>query len=105
MQHIYRNIAWKIINLRQAQELSQEGLGKKLGLSRYQVSRMEKGFGDTTLANLNLVCQYFKIPLESLFRFEEKRPLRLELRPLIKEKNNRLGDSVDTQRFQKVSAK
>lgn len=80
MNTLYRKIAWKVMNLRQSEELTQIQLGKKIGLSKFQISRIERGFGDTTLDNIQKIADYFEIPLHELFKEEQKVPLVLEFR-------------------------
>ncbi len=80
MNTLYRKIAWKVINLRQSEELTQVELGAKIGLSKFQVSRIERGFGDTTLDNIQKIADYFEIPLHELFKEEQKVPLAVHLR-------------------------
>jgi len=81
MSNLYRDIAWKIINLRQSQRLTQTALGKKTNLSRYQILRIESGLGDTTLENLTKIANYFEIELKDLFTSEEMATLRMKNRP------------------------
>lgn len=77
---VFRQIAWTVMNLRQEQYLTQTELGEKVGLSRYQISRIEQGRGDTTLENLNILALYFEIPLEDLFKKEIRTDIEIKLR-------------------------
>ncbi|MBS1970778.1 MAG: helix-turn-helix transcriptional regulator [Bdellovibrionales bacterium] len=84
---IYQNIAWNIINLRQSQWLTQEQLAEKTSLSKYQIKRIEKGQGDTTLENINQLAQFFEVPIESLFQKEKKVDVAIKIREEILEKS------------------
>jgi len=88
MQEVFRRVGWKLMNLRQERNLTQTALGEKIGLSKYQVSRFEKGFGDTTLRNIYLACNFFEISLEELFHKEEKVRIDIALREEITEKHS-----------------
>jgi transcriptional regulator with XRE-family HTH domain len=85
---IYQNIAWNIINLRQGQWLTQIQLAEKTGLSKYQVKRVERGHGGTTLENINVLAQFFEIPIESLFQKEKKVDVAIKLREEYLEKSS-----------------
>lgn len=80
MENVFRSIGWKLMNLRQGKRLTQTEMGQQIGLSKYQVSRMEKGFGDTTLKNINKACEFFEISMDELFRKEEKVEIDMALR-------------------------
>jgi transcriptional regulator with XRE-family HTH domain len=47
--------------------LSQEVLGKKLGVSFQQVQKYEKGINRVSAARLFEICKALKIPLASMF--------------------------------------
>ncbi len=80
MTEIYRDIAWKLINLRQGEGLTQKQLGQKVGLSQYQMSRLERGHGEITFENLNILAKHYEIPLAELFRKTEKMDIEIKKR-------------------------
>jgi transcriptional regulator with XRE-family HTH domain len=80
MNETYREIAWKLINLRQSRELTQSALGEKVGLSKHQVSRIEKAFGDTTLENIKKLTDFFEISLSELFEKQATADLEIKMR-------------------------
>jgi transcriptional regulator with XRE-family HTH domain len=52
---------------RTALGLSQEALGKKLGVSFQQVQKYEKGVNRVSAARLFEICKALKMPLASMF--------------------------------------
>lgn len=102
MQEIYRIIAWKIINLRQEKELTQEQLGNETGLSKFQIGRIEQGHGDTTLTNLNILAHYFEIKLEDLLQEPKRVEVELSLRNEVTEK---LTGNITVTTFSKAQNK
>lgn len=58
---------------REKQNISQESLGKCLGLSPSSISRIENGVTDTPVSNLQLISLYCKFPLDSLFCKDESK--------------------------------
>ncbi|HEY8271293.1 MAG TPA: helix-turn-helix transcriptional regulator [Pseudobdellovibrionaceae bacterium] len=80
MTEIYRNIAWKLINLRQREGLTQEQLSEKISLSKCQISRAERGQGQITLESLFILSTYFEVPLEDLFSRTSKMDIEMKLR-------------------------
>jgi transcriptional regulator with XRE-family HTH domain len=80
MTEVYRNIAWKLMNLRQGEGLTQEQLALKIGLSKYQLKRVERGLGEITLENLKILADHFEIPFEELFCKTPKTDIEIKLR-------------------------
>lgn len=78
MTEIYRNIAWKLINLRQREGLTQEQLGRKVGLSKYQLSRLERGQGEITLENTAKI-RSLDIQARSIRKMKIEKNLRYEI--------------------------
>lgn len=83
---VFREMAWKIINLRQERGLTQAQLAAKVGFTRSQVGRIEAGHGETTLRNLEVLAQFFEIPMNKLFERTLKVDVEMELRPVSIEK-------------------
>jgi transcriptional regulator with XRE-family HTH domain len=60
-------IGTQMRNRRAILGLSQEVLGKKLGVSFQQVQKYEKGINRVSAARLFEICKALKIPLASMF--------------------------------------
>jgi transcriptional regulator with XRE-family HTH domain len=60
-------IGTQIRDRRSALGLTQEALGKKLGVSFQQVQKYEKGVNRVSAARLFEICKALKVPLASMF--------------------------------------
>lgn len=70
MATIYEQIGQKIRELRQAypaENLSQEGLGAKIGVAGNTVSRWETGTYKPTAEELDKLARFFKVPISVFF--------------------------------------
>ncbi|MGE4334594.1 MAG: helix-turn-helix domain-containing protein [Pigmentiphaga sp.] len=52
--------------LRKSQGWTQEELGQRLGITRYQVRRLEKGTSGTSIDNLQKIAEVFRVPWAAL---------------------------------------
>ncbi|MGZ3742608.1 MAG: helix-turn-helix domain-containing protein [Pseudobdellovibrionaceae bacterium] len=102
MQEIYRDLAWKLIKLRQQRDLTQEQLSLKVGLSRCQISRVERGQGQITLENLHILANYFEMTLEELFRKTPKVDIEIKLRTESLEKYRRNSHTFVVKTYMKA---
>ena len=59
-------IANRLVNLRKSNNLSQEALAAKLGISRQAVSKWENGISDPSTANLVALAKLYGISPEEL---------------------------------------
>ena len=60
--------AQRLADLRRSKGLSQEGLARKLGLSRQAVSKWETGAADPSTANLLALAKLYGVSAEELLR-------------------------------------
>ena len=58
--------AQRLPDLRRSKGFSQEGLARKLGLSRQAVSKWETGTADPSTSNLLALAKLFGVPAEEL---------------------------------------
>lgn len=63
-----QNIANILLHLRQKNNLSQEQLAKKIGVTRQAVSRWEMGISIPSINTLLLISEQFDIPLETMLK-------------------------------------
>ncbi len=66
-----QNIANILLHLRQKNNLSQEQLAKKIGVTRQAVSRWEMGISIPSINTLLLISEQFDIPLETMLKKQE----------------------------------
>ena len=71
-------IANRLVNLRKANNLSQEALAEKLGISRQAVSKWERAEASPDTDNLILLARLYGVSLDELLKTEDEIP-RLEL--------------------------
>jgi transcriptional regulator with XRE-family HTH domain len=69
MQNFYAQIGQKIRELRGA--LSQDALGKTLGVPSNTVSRWETGTYKPTAEELDRIARHFKVPITVFFKDQE----------------------------------
>lgn len=53
---ITQQVGRRVRRIRQEEELSQEELGRRIGLTKYQVSRMERGLRRITVDDLGRIA-------------------------------------------------
>jgi transcriptional regulator with XRE-family HTH domain len=62
-----QHLAEKIRELRQNLNMSQDRLGKELGLSFQQVQKYEAGINRVSAARLYDICRVLNVPIASMF--------------------------------------
>lgn len=67
-------IANRLVNLRKQNNLSQEALAEKLGISRQAVSKWERAEASPDTDNLILLARLYKISLDELLKTEDEIP-------------------------------
>lgn len=67
-------IANRLVNLRKSNNLSQEALAEKLGISRQAVSKWERAEASPDTDNLILLARLYNISLDELLRTEDEIP-------------------------------
>ena len=60
-----------IRNYRKENNLSQDELAEKLGVSRQSISLWENGLREPTLSNLIAISKYFKVSIDYLVGLED----------------------------------
>lgn len=68
-------IANRLVNLRKSNNLSQEALAEKLGISRQAVSKWERAEASPDTDNLILLARLYQISLDELLKTEEEIPM------------------------------
>lgn len=68
-------IANRLVNLRKSNNLSQEALAEKLGISRQAVSKWERAEASPDTDNLILLARLYKISLDELLKTEDEIPM------------------------------
>lgn len=68
-------IANRLVNLRKSNNLSQEALAEKLGISRQAVSKWERAEASPDTDNLILLARLYGVSLDDLLRTEDEIPM------------------------------
>ena len=68
-------IANRLVNLRKSNNLSQEALAEKLGISRQAVSKWERAEASPDTDNLILLARLYHISLDELLKTEDEIPI------------------------------
>ena len=68
-------IANRLVNLRKSNNLSQEALAEKLGISRQAVSKWERAEASPDTDNLIMLARLYGISLDELLRTEDEIPV------------------------------
>lgn len=68
-------IANRLVNLRKSNNLSQEALAEKLGISRQAVSKWERAEASPDTDNLILLARLYHISLDELLKTEDEIPM------------------------------
>lgn len=68
-------IANRLVNLRKSNNLSQEALAAKLGISRQAVSKWERAEASPDTDNLILLARLYHVSLDELLRTEDEIPI------------------------------
>lgn len=89
-------IANRLVNLRKSNNLSQEALAEKLGISRQAVSKWERAEASPDTDNLILLARLYGISLDELLKTEDEIP-RPEAEEREKEQNLQKEESVQTE--------
>lgn len=71
-------IANRLVNLRKSNNLSQEALAEKLGISRQAVSKWERAEASPDTDNLILLARLYHVSLDELLRTEDEIPMPKE---------------------------
>lgn len=64
--HFFRVLAWNVMEMRHTHRLTQTGLAKETGLSVDQISRIERGFGETSFETLIKLADFFGVKVAVL---------------------------------------
>ncbi|MCM1048580.1 MAG: helix-turn-helix transcriptional regulator [Clostridiales bacterium] len=85
-------IANRLVNLRKANNLSQEALAEKLGISRQAVSKWERAEASPDTDNLILLARLYRVSIDELLKTDDEIP-----RPDVEEEDkNELTVNDDT---------
>ena len=68
-------IANRLVNLRKSNNLSQEALAEKLGISRQAVSKWERAEASPDTDNLILLSRLYGVSLDELLKTEDEIPI------------------------------
>ena len=68
-------IANRLVNLRKSNNLSQEALAEKLGISRQAVSKWERAEASPDTDNLILLARLYGVSLDELLQTEDEIPV------------------------------
>ena len=68
-------IANRLVNLRKSNNLSQEALAEKLGISRQAVSKWERAEASPDTDNLILLARLYGVSLDELLKTEDEIPM------------------------------
>lgn len=83
-------IANRLVNLRKSNNLSQEALAEKLGISRQAVSKWERAEASPDTDNLILLARLYGISLDELLKTDDEIP-----RPFVEERAGTLNGETD----------
>lgn len=75
---MYTNLGDKVKSLRNRRNLTQDDLAKVLGLSRGQISNLEKGRRNISIKQIDKLCNVFKVDI-SYFLFSETTDVCIDL--------------------------
>ena len=85
------DISKRIVSLRQKQNLTQNKLADKAGISQTHLRRVELGKADVTIGLLELICDALEITLKDFFNVnEEKEELAIAISKLTQKQKNLL---------------
>jgi transcriptional regulator with XRE-family HTH domain len=96
MDTFYKKLGYRIKNLRELHELSQEKLAKEIGISRVALSQVENGARAVSAEELDKISKIFNITMEILL--DETKEITLEI---IKSKENQ--PSIKTKQEFRIS--
>ena len=86
-------IANRLVNLRKSNNLSQEALAEKLGISRQAVSKWERAEASPDTDNLILLARLYGISLDELLKTEDEIP-----RPEEEERSESVMEKISSSR-------
>mgnify|MGYP004553731991 CR=1 FL=1 len=101
--HMYSELGEKIKLLRKRRNLRQDDLAIVLGISRGQISNLEKGRRNLSLKQLEKLCEYFQIDMsyflmsettDSCIELIDKAKLLFESKELTNEQKDDLFTSI-----------
>lgn len=72
MMDLLKSLGKRIQSVREAKNLTQEGLEDKTGLNAKYISSIERGQKNVTVSTLNRIAKGLEIELYELFLFSEK---------------------------------
>lgn len=87
-------IANRLVNLRKENNLSQEALAEKLGISRQAVSKWERAEASPDTDNLILLARLYGVSLDELLKTEDEIPL-----PNVEAEKTKADEQPDTSAF------
>jgi transcriptional regulator with XRE-family HTH domain len=72
-----KHVGQKIRDLRKERGLSQTIVGKAVGLSFQQIQKYENGANRVSAGQLWLLCEFFEVPIASMFEGVDKKMFKL----------------------------
>lgn len=66
LETLSRNLATRIIQLRQKRKMTQGELAKLSGIPRSTIANLESGGGNPSLSNLAKICEALHVPIEEI---------------------------------------
>jgi len=68
---ILRKVGNNLRHLRQTHDLTQEDLGKHLGVTRHTIMALESRKYEPSIALALTIAQYFNVPVEDIFYLDD----------------------------------
>ena len=101
MDRFYKNLGAKIKKIREKLDLSQEALGKKLGMGRVAVSQIETGDRKISAEEIAKAAKVFNIPTDVLLNIKKDIEVVFEKRMDKPEQKEEIRISVPQQNLKK----
>ncbi len=90
-------IANRLVNLRKSNNLSQEALAQKLGISRQAVSKWERAEASPDTDNLILLARLYGVSLDELLKTDDEIPRPYEEERNMEEEEGRSGEEENPE--------
>ncbi|MGB2600399.1 MAG: type II toxin-antitoxin system antitoxin SocA domain-containing protein [Candidatus Omnitrophota bacterium] len=101
MDRFYKNLGLKIKKIRETLDLSQEALGKKVGMGRVAISQVETGDRKISAEEITEFAKVFNIPTDILLDIKKDIEIVFEKNMKKKEKKQEVRISVPQKNLQK----
>lgn len=88
-------IANRLVNLRKSNNLSQEALAEKLGISRQAVSKWERAEASPDTDNLILLARIYGVSLDELLKTEDEIPIPEEAKDVPNQEEGTNGEEQE----------